>query len=340
MIRTAVIGYGFSAKTFHIPFIIDNPRFEWTHLVTSKTKQELTINPSVVVEPLIENLDLSLIDLVIITTPNHLHFEQSKYFLNRGCHVVLEKPFVVTQEDAFALKELTEASERQLFIFQNRRWDGDFLTIQELIRTQRIGEVKRLTSRFDRFRPNVVTRWREVPGPGAGILWDLGPHLIDQTVGLFGKPKSITANVSSLREGASVDDTFDIWLNYEGVQVVLGSSSFCAGENSRFVLEGTLGTYRKSGLDGQEGVLRLETTNFNESWGHEAKTAWGTLDTENGQEIVETIPGDYRQFWHHVACSIIDNTPFPVHLDEAILTIQLLNLAHLSSSKGQTLIVE
>ncbi|EAR09387.1 Gfo/Idh/MocA family oxidoreductase [Reinekea blandensis] len=340
MIRTAIIGCGFSATTFHIPFITVDPSYQMTHLVSGKGSALQEDYPGVEVVADWQQLDCREIDLVIITTPNHLHYEQCQHFLQQGCHVVCEKPFVLSSNEAIALKQLAEQAGRVLCVFQNRRWDGDFLTLQSLLHSHRVGEPKRLVSRFDRFRPQVRQRWREQAVPGAGILWDLGPHLIDQALVLFGLPDSIEASARIQREGAVVVDNFDIWMHYPDVEVALGSSSFQAGPNSRFLLQGTEGSYIKNGLDVQEDALKKGVDIRDDRWGQEPEDNWGILYQENTSHLITTKPGNYGVFWHQLAQAIENDGESPVSLDDSIRVIQVLELALKSSESGQRLPVK
>ncbi|WP_320822478.1 Gfo/Idh/MocA family oxidoreductase [Reinekea sp.] len=337
MIRTAIVAYGFSAQTFHIPYLQIEPNFLWSHMVTSKPEAFALNHPDISVVPVLADLAFDRLDLVVITSPNHAHFEQAKYCLEQGCHVIVEKPFVLSVEQAEALKAVAQRWQRQLIVFQNRRWDGDFLTIQGLIDNRAVGQVKRLVSRFDRFRPEVRSRWREQRGQGTGITWDLAPHLIDQAIALFGRPDTLMANIRCLRDDAEVDDNFEIWLDYERVQVVLGSSSFSAGPNQRFALEGSAGSFVKFGLDVQEGALKLGQDILDERWGQESDEYWGILYQAHQSKVVTTKPGNYGAFWHQVALCLEEGAQSPVPIDDAILGIRLLALAQQSSQQGRRL---
>jgi len=340
MIRTAIVAFGFSAQTFHIPYLQIEPDFLWSHMVTSKPEAFQLSHPEVAVAQTLADLAFDQLDLVIITSPNHAHYEQAKYCLEQGCHVIVEKPFVLTLEQAETLKALALRYERQLIVFQNRRWDGDFLTVQALIDNHSVGQVKRLVNRFDRFRPKVRARWREQAGWGNGITWDLAPHLIDQTIALFGRPKTLWANITCMRDGAEVDDNFEIWLEYESLQVVLGSSCFSAGPNPRFALEGTEGSFVKFGLDVQEGALKLGQDILDPRWGQESEENWGILYQPDQSKMVATKPGNYAAFWHQVALCLEQGGQSPVPIDESILGIQLLQLAHQSSQQGRRLVLD
>ena len=337
MIRTAIVGYGFSAKTFHIPFLLAQKNFQWTHTVTGHPEAFALDFTEVHCVSTVEQLLAQDIDLAVITTPNHLHFEQAKYCLEHGMHVVLEKPMVVSSQQATDLIAISHKTRKHVFVFQNRRWDGDFLTIRSIIDNNQIGQVKRLTSRFDRYRPDVRERWREQPGAGVGMLWDLGPHLIDQAVALFGKPNSVTARVATLRNNAVVDDHFDLWLDYDDIQVTLGSTSYQAGPNPRFVLEGTEGTFIKHGIDVQEDDLKRGADVTDPRWGQEPDSSWGILYTLQHNRIVITQSGNYAGFWQQVGLAIETGTEPPVSLDDAYTVIRIIELAHQSAQSGRRL---
>jgi predicted dehydrogenase len=337
MIRTIVIGHGFSAQTFHIPFLIASDSYAWCGSVSSKTAAIGLDHPSVQVVGSIDEIPSDRFDLAVVTTPNSLHFEQVKTLLKMGLHVVVEKPMVLTLSEANTLFELADQQQKILAVFQNRRWDGDFLTIESLIHSGRIGKVGRFLSRFDRFRPEVRDRWRENAGEGAGILWDLGPHLFDQMVALFGRPREITANVSQLRPGAQSDDAFEVWCHYDGFEVVLGSSCYQAGPNMRFNIEGDEGSYIKYGLDVQEDALKRGIDVNDPRWGQESEEQWGVLYGEESSQLITTKPGNYGAFWFQLAHAIQGTGDSPVPKADVLTVIELLELAHQSSLQKKTL---
>ena len=257
MISTLLVGFGFSATTFHLPFLNYLPQFSVDVVISSKPDTVKALLPHAeVYSSLEEALKIHDVDLVVITTPNHLHAPQAELALAHNCHVLVEKPFTLSSSDAEALVALAKTKEKQLCVYHNRRFDGDFLTIKQLIHDGKLGDIKRLESRFDRFRPMPRDRWRENAGPGSGIFWDLGPHLIDQALQLFGEPEKVSANILALRENGQSDDTFDITLHYSDKVVKLGSSAFQAGATLRYDLQGTKGSFRKFYLDPQEDQLR------------------------------------------------------------------------------------
>ncbi|MFC6670798.1 oxidoreductase [Marinobacterium aestuariivivens] len=297
MIRTAVIGYGLSARVFHLPFIRRQPELE---LVAISSRQpELRQD-----YPQLQHFDegAALIDgcdaeLVVITAPNDSHFALARQALEAGRHVLVEKPFVVTSAEGEALITLAERRQRTLAVYHNRRFDGDFLTLQELVQQGRLGEIRYFESHFDRFRPQPRARWREQAGAGSGILYDLGPHLIDQAQALFGTPQAITGRCRELRTGAESTDYFHLLLHYPEREVVLHSSPFCAAPTLRFMVQGTQGSYCKYGLDPQEDALRAGSLPDGADWGREPPSQYGQLHTADGSETVATLPGDYRRFY-------------------------------------------
>ncbi|MDN3649019.1 Gfo/Idh/MocA family oxidoreductase [Reinekea marina] len=337
MIRTLVVGHGFSAQTFHIPFLLASESFEWLGSVSSKPDVIQKKHPLVKVYDAIDAIPSGEYDLAIVTTPNHLHFEQVKQLLEMDLHVVVEKPMVLNHCHATLLFDIAKTEQKVLSVFQNRRWDGDFLTVKSLLQNGTLGSLGRFVSRFDRFRPAVRERWRESAIDGAGILWDLGPHLLDQMVALFGRPLSITANVSKLRTGAKSDDVFEIWCQYPSHEVILGSSCFQAGPNMRFSVEGTVGSYIKHGLDVQENALKAGESVLGEQWGAEHDSQWGQLYQESSQSGVKTVPGNYGEFWMQLASAIQSGGANPVPHEDVLTVIELIEKAHLSSEQRKTI---
>ena len=196
------------------------------------------------------------LDLVVITSPNNLHFEHAYAALSHDKHVVVEKPFVLTESEGKTLIDLAERRQKILTVYQNRRWDADFLTIQRLIQENTLGEIYYFESRFDRFRPEVKNRWKEDDMPGSGILWDLGVHLMDQALLLFGLPTYVFADLAYQRPGAKTIDYFRVLLDYPtGLKVSLGASNLCLKSGPKFVIHGTRGSFVKFGTDPQEASL-------------------------------------------------------------------------------------
>ena len=337
MIKTAIIGYGLSAKIFHLPFINCSDKFSFAAVSTSKKEEAGKDFPGVKVyadaEDLIRN---SGADLVIITAPNAVHFSLAKMCLEQGKHLVLEKPMVNRFVRAEELCVLAREKNRMLSVFHNRRWDGDFLTLKKLIKENTLGEIRYFESHFDRFRPNPGEKWREQPGPGSGIWYDLGAHLLDQALHLFGTPEALTARCLESRPAAKTVDYFHVMLHYPQTEVVLHSSSFSAGPNFRFRLEGPKGSFWKFGLDPQEPQLKDGMRPGDAGFGREKPELFGTFYDGSESRQIETDTGCYRAYYQGVAEAISEGKPAPVSGEEGALVIKLLELAELSGTMGKT----
>ena len=343
MISTLLVGFGFSATTFHLPFLNYLPQFSIDVVISSKPDAVKAVLPHAeVYSSLEEALKIHDVDLVIITTPNHLHGQQARIALEHSCHVLVEKPFTLNSEEAEALVDLANAQNKQLCVYHNRRFDGDFLTIKKLIDEGRLGEIKRLESRFDRFRPIPRNRWRENAGPGSGIFWDLGPHLIDQALQLFGEPKEVSASIQTLRENGQSDDTFDVTLHYSDKVVKLGSSAFQAGATLRYDLQGTKGSFRKFYLDPQEDQMRAGLSFDDENWALTNDREHGVLAVvnESGQlmeETVTTLKGEYLTFFNRLAHAIEDGKFSPADASTVVPVIKVIELAIIASTQKASL---
>lgn len=340
-IKMAIIGYGFSAKTFHIPFISGLPEFELAAISSSQRDAVVQDWPSVAhytsADDLLENSDA---ELVVITAPNDVHFDLANKALENNKHVVLEKPFVTNIADGEVLIALAAEKERVLSVYHNRRWDGDFLTVKKMIEEKRIGEVKCFESHFDRFRPEVRQRWRELSTNGGGILFDLGSHLIDQALELFGVPDAITAQCLMMREGSSNVDYFNVVLHYPDQLTTLHGDLFSAGPNKRFSVKGDKGSYEKYGMDPQEGRLVAGVSPTDANWADETAEQYGHFYNADTTETVATERGGYQQYFLEMANAIRLNTKPPVSAEDALWNIKLIELAMESSRLGQTLAVK
>ena len=337
-VKTAVIGYGFSAKTFHIPFIQALPELELSAISSSQQAAVAADHPDVAwfadANALLDNSDA---ELVIITAPNDVHFPLAKRALENGKHVIVEKPFVTRVEDGEALIALAEERGLTLSVYQNRRWDGDFLTVKKLIETGRLGEIKLFESHFDRYRPEVRQRWREQAQEGGGILFDLAPHLLDQTLQLFGLPQAINAQCRITRPEATTIDYFNLVLHYPTHFVHLHSNLYSPEPNLRYKVLGSLAKYEKYGLDPQEEYLKAGKQPEQANWSREEAALSGQLHSEAGSETVVSELGGYQHYFKGVADAIRLGTENPVPAQQALQTIALIELALQSSESGQTL---
>lgn len=337
-IRTAIIGYGYSAQTFHEPFLRTLPQFELVAASGSQATKAKDKWPSLTVFATAkELLQHTETDLVIITTPNQSHFELAIQVLEKGCHLLVDKPLCTTLEEALKLKDVANQSKGTLNVFHNRRFDGDFLTLKSIVDQQQLGTIHRFESHFDRARPQPKYRWREIPGAGSGIWYDLGPHLIDQAIQLFGMPKSINANIRILRPSARVDDCFNINLEYDVNEVLLSSSPYCFGRPLRFDLQGERGRYVKYGLDVQESKLVNDQAFTSPSWSAEEFANYGRLHTQDSNERICTEPGNYQAFFEKLSETINQSRPAVVSVDDAIKVMQILEAGKQSSIEGRRL---
>lgn len=327
MINTILVGFGFSATTFHLPFLTTLEEFNITGVVSSRPDDVHHVLPDVDVYATLEEAIATDATLFVITTPSNLHKDMVSKCLEANKDVLVEKPAFLTTEEGETLIALEKTSTGIVNVFHNRRMDGDFLTVQSLIESKQIGDWKVLESRFDRFRPIVRDRWRENAGPGSGILFDLGSHLIDQALVLFGKPDYVTADVMIQRDGGQADDGFNVTLHYDEKRVSLRSNPFVAIDTPRFEVHGTAGSFIKYGLDPQEAALRDGKI---EPDVHET----GTLSV-NEPHTIEIEPGRYLKFYSELGDSYSTRRPV-VSLADALLTTRVIELARQSSKEQKT----
>ncbi|MER2493157.1 oxidoreductase [Catenovulum sediminis] len=340
-IKTAIVGYGFSAKTFHLPFITTLPELSLCAISSSQQQLVTTEQPQAKyfasAEAMLEQSDA---ELVIITAPNNVHFKLAKLALENGKHVIVEKPFVLDVADGETLVKLAKDKGLKLSVFHNRRWDGDFLTIQKLIADHKIGEIKHFEAHFDRFRPTVRDRWREQSTEGGGILFDLGPHLLDQALQLFGKPTAITAQCRSMRPNSKNVDYFNIMLHYPDFYAQLHANLYSCEPNIRFNILGSEGKYQKFGLDPQEDYLKAGIMPDKAEWADETPEMYGTVYKEGqAAEVIQTERGGYQHYFKTMADAIRLNKNEPVTAEQALENIKLIELAIKSSEQGKTLTV-
>ena len=344
-IKVGLVGYGLSGATFHAPLLSVLEEFEVLKVVSSnKDKVIQDLSGVEVVKSLAEVLDDQAIDLVVITTPSGLHYEMAKQSLMAGKHVILEKPMVVETQEAEDLIKIAEEKNLLLSVYHNRRWDNDYLTVKKLVSEGVLGEINTYQVHFDRFRPEVRDRWREKQGPGSGTLYDLGSHLIDQALQLFGLPKFILADVSAQRENGETDDYFHLILGYEKLRVILHSGSIVPSNGPRFQVHGSKGSFIKYGLDGQEDALKSGKKPIDDSWGADEPEFYGTLNTTDGEtvksETIETVNGSYLTYYQKIAESINDGKSAPVSGQEGLLVIKIIEAAQKSSFEKKAIYLD
>ncbi|WP_348799213.1 Gfo/Idh/MocA family oxidoreductase [Flavobacterium adhaerens] len=337
-IKTALLSYGMSGKIFHAPFLELHEGFE---LLGSweRSKHLIQLDYSNVKSyPTLEEVLKSDAELIIVNTPVGTHFEYAKQVLLAGKHAVVEKAFTTTVAEAQELADLAKKKGLKLSVFQNRRWDSDLKTVQKIVTDNVLGELVEAEFHFDRYNPLLSPKaHKETLNDGAGILKDLGPHIIDQALYLFGFPKSVFADIQITREHSLVDDWFDISLFYPDFRVRLKAGFFVREANPAYVIHGKKGSFLKPRGDVQEDELKLNKKPNLDSWGTEPKELEGLLHTEiNGKIVKEKIPtlqGNYYHYFDAVYQAIADNKPEPVTAQDGVRVMQIIEAAILSNDQ-------
>lgn len=332
-IGVGLIGYGKAGRVFHAPLIESVSGLRLRTIVQRNADDARERHPAAeVVHDFDAVLEDAEIALVVVATPNDSHFELGRRALLAGKHVVIDKPFTVTSDEARRLIDLAAEQQRILTVFHNRRFEGDFLTIRHLIEEKALGRLVSYEARFDRLRSEPRPgAWRDASTPGSGVLYDLGSHLIDQALVLFGVPNHITADVRTERDFGSSDDAFDLWLDYPRLKVALTAGMLVRERTPRFTVRGTEGTFVKYGIDPQESALAGGGTPRDAGWGREPREQWGTLITDRGEQTVETLPGSYAGYYENVRDAIAGRAMLAVQPEQARTTIEIIEAAARSS---------
>ena len=339
ILNVGLIGFGLSGRYFHSPFLTTNAGFKLKTVVERSRNEAQEFDPSIEnARSVDELLSDPSIDLVFICTPNDTHFPYAMDALENGKHVVIEKPFSATEEEAKQLIAVAEEKGLILTAYQNRRWDSDFLTIKKLIEEDKLGDIVEYECRYDRFRPVVPTEsWKEKSVPVGGNLYNLGPHLIDQALVLFGEPLTVTAEIRSVRPNSEIDDYFDVRLGYADKLVIVKSSLMVYENFLRYHLHGTKGSFIKGGLDPQEETLRKNILPTEKPWGVEPEDRWGKLYSEAFTGIIESEPGDYAPFYQNVYDAIVHGAELAVKPSEILRTTRVIDLAFQSSKENKVM---
>ncbi|MFJ5389922.1 MULTISPECIES: oxidoreductase [Pectobacterium] len=342
-VRVGLLGYGYASKTFHAPLIAGTTGMElvavssssaekvhadWANLRVEKDPQALFNDPD--------------IDLIVIPTPNDTHFPLAKQALEAGKHVVVDKPFTVTLSQAYDLGAIADRVGKMLSVFHNRRWDSDFLTLKQLLAAGTLGNVVYMESHFDRFRPEVRQRWREDGSEGSGIWYDLGPHLLDQALELFGLPVAIQVDMARLRPGSKAIDYFHATLIYPQRRVVLHASMLVAAAPARYIVHGTRGSFVKYGLDPQEDRLKAGERPPLADWGQDKHDGVLTLSRDGitAEQTIATIPGNYPAYYAAVRDALTGKGENPVSVHQAIQVMELIELGLLSHEQKKAVTVK
>ena len=341
-INVGLVGFGLAGRVFHGPLIHANPNLRLSHILERRGDEARKRYPDAkIVRDLESLLRESSVHLIVVATPNTSHLEIAAQSLQAGKHVVVDKPFTITSTDADELIAMSKKVGRVLSVFQNRRWDGDFLTVRQILEQGAIGRLAEFHSRFDRFRPGVRPEaWREQSGPGSGVLFDLGSHLIDQAVVLFGNPTGVYADVRMQRDGAVAVDNFEVQLQYPTLKITLHAGSLVCEPSPRFLLYGTKGTYQKFGLDPQEDALKQGGIPGGPGWGEEPEDAWGAVSQCNGglrRATYRTLAGDYSAYYTNVYRAIAGEEELAVKPEQSRNVIRLIELAEQSAREGRVI---
>lgn len=342
-ISTALLSFGMSGKVFHAPFLHVHPGFALTSVWERTTPLAATIYPSIQsVRRLEDILQDPSIELVVINTPTATHFEYTRQVLQAGKHAIVEKAFTVTAEEAIQLRQMARDRGLCLSVFQNRRYDSDFLTVKKIITSGMLGELLEAEFHFDRFKAALSPKLhKELPAPGAGLLYDLGPHLIDQALVLFGYPDAIFADIRTLRPGSAVDDYFELLLYYPRLRVRLKSGYHYREPIPAYTLFGTKGSFHKSRADVQERDLQAGISPDSTHWGIEPKEEEGWLHTENDEGVIQqhwpSEAGNYLHYYEAIYRHIRESAIIPVSADDGINIMRLIEAALRSSDQQQVI---
>ena len=340
-IPVGIIGFGMSGRIFNYPIITAVRGLRVVKVMERKAENRHLVPDGITIVDSPDGIiNDPAIELVVVCTPNTVHFELAKRCLEAGKHVVVEKPFTINSADGRALTVLAHQKHLMLSVYHSRRFDADFLTIRKLLDEGRLGRIVNYEAHYDRFRKAIKPGWRESAGEGTGLLYDLGSHLIDQALVLFGEPQRVSAFVRMEREGAVAPDAFDVFLEYDNGPFVRLHSSMLARElGPRYIINGQLGSFVKRGIDVQEDHLKLgELPEDDPDWGREPEEIWGRFLTEREgiphSEHVHSITGDYRQFYEDIVHAIINDHQPQVTGEAATAVIKVIELAMKSAREG------
>jgi predicted dehydrogenase len=338
-IRVGLIGFGFVSKTFHAPLLKATDGYKIAAVSSSRPGDVLGILPDVDVvsdpKALATHPD---IDLVVIASPNETHATLAEAAMRAGRNVVVDKPFTITVDEARHLTAVAREKDVLLSVFQNRRWDSDFLTVQDAIRRELVGRIVLFESRIDRYRPDVRDRWREIPGPGAGLLYDLGPHLIDQTLLLFGIPDSVQATLAKQRRGARTDDYFQLVLRYGEMVATLGAGSLVSGGSARFAVHGEKASVVKQKPDIQEDQLRAGVLPGAKDWGLDPDDAVLYDGASGDARALKAARGDQRGYYVALREALLGRAPNPVPSTQGATVMAIIEASFRSDKEGRRVV--
>lgn len=338
-IISALCSFGMSGRIFHAPLIASHSGFELYSILERSAKLSKKLYPGVKkVQLFDELLNDPVVELVIINVPDHLHFEFTKAALSAGKHVVVEKPFTLDLSSAIELRELAAERNLHLFVFQNRRWDSDFLTVRKLIQSGRLGRIAEFEAHYDRFRPEPPPNtWKEDKKYGTGLLYNLGAHLIDQALVLFGLPDAVYADLATLRQRSDITDYFTLTLFYKDMRAILRSSYLVKEQVAKYIIHGDKGSFIKRGQDPQEERLNAGWKGDDPDIGVEPASSYGLMysDENNSHpEEIKSLTGNYMRFYDEVYQTMRSNYSGAVTADDGVRVMQIIDAAIRSNEKG------
>ncbi|HKL34309.1 MAG TPA: Gfo/Idh/MocA family oxidoreductase [Tangfeifania sp.] len=342
-IKTALASFGMSGQVFHGPLLKVNPGFEVVQVFErSKNLSKKLFPGAEIVRKFDEILRNPEVELIVVNTPDWLHYEMAKQAINAGKHIVVEKPVTLRSDEATELLELARKKGVLFTVFQNRRWDNDFLTVKKVMESGNLGRLIEFESHFDRYRTFIKPNtWKEEGDEYAGVLHNLGSHMVDQAYVLFGMPKAVNAHLKIVRRGGKVADYYDIRMEYEGFSAILKCSYLVKNPGPRYSIFGEYGTFHKWGIDNQEDNLKAGKLPDEEDWGTEPEKEWGTLVYEkDGLEFsgkVQTIAGNYNAFYSNVSDALRKGTGLAVKPEETIDVLKILEACLESNRKRKTI---
>ena len=340
IINVGLVGFGLSGRYFHTPFLSVNPRFRLKKIASSRPEAVHQFDTSIEWVATADELFADpAIDLVFICSPNETHADYARKALEQGKNVVVEKPFALSEREAVQLLELAQQKGLMATAYQNRRWDSDFLTIKRLLAEGALGTLVDYECRYDRYSPVPPDSqsWKEQPGAGRGNLYNLGPHLLDQALHLFGKPDTVQASVRIIRPNSHVTDYFDIKLGYTDKVVRLESNLMVYQNQLRFSLHGTEGSFIKGGLDPQEERLRINQLPDHSTWGAEPEDRWGTLYRDGQANVIKSEPGNYSPFYNNLYDVLVNGDAPNVTPADIQQLARVIDLAQESNRTQRTL---
>ncbi len=336
-IEVGIAAFGMSGSVFHAPLLSTHPDFYLSTIVERHREDSLAKYPKChILRSFEEMIQRNSIDMVVVNTPDRTHFDYVKMALEAGKHVVVEKPFTITAQEAEKLTALAKTTGKMLSVFQNRRWDNDFLTVRRILDQKLLGRLVSYEVNYDRFRPEITPNtWKENATDSEGLLYGLGSHLIDQAMLLFGDPSWVFADLRVLRSGGEVDDSIEIHLGYDNLKVILRSSYLVASPGPHFALHGTAGSFIKYGMDPQEEALKEGGLPNEEGWGVEDDNLGGTLLTRiDGLQIagrITSVPGNYLGFYDNISSVLQQKGTLAVTADQVTRVMQVIEACQTSS---------